>query len=103
MIVVEALVPSACLFSSALENKRRYNARLFCHSDRSGGISDYFCRGELIQNGNIQRCLDSARHDKEVAAVHRTAMAIEVNRLYYLVSPRPLDNGAGRGATWRAR
>jgi hypothetical protein len=27
--------------------------RLFCHSDQSGGISYYFCRGELGQHGNI--------------------------------------------------
>jgi hypothetical protein len=28
-MVVESLMPSACLFSAAFENKRRYNVRLF--------------------------------------------------------------------------
>src|SRR5438105_3099293 len=35
-----------------------------CHSDRSGGISKYFCFCITYQNRNSKRCLDFARHDK---------------------------------------
>jgi len=43
----------------------------FCHSDRSGGISNYFCFMTAGQHGNIQRCLDFARHDKKTGAWYK--------------------------------
>src|SRR5207253_9057599 len=47
---------------------------LFCHSDRSGGISYCFC-STLVDFGNSQRCLDFARHDNFLL------FAVEVIRL----------------------
>jgi hypothetical protein len=37
-----------------------------CHSERSRGISRYFCFRSAPQHGNIKRCLDVARHDRGV-------------------------------------